>query len=249
MNENKFCGVNNVDEINGLKFIQSEDGLKINMDTILLAAWAKISNSYSKFLEAGCGTGAISLFLAKKFRDTRIRVTGIDIQSELVRIARVNAVINGFDQVVNFIEGDLRDKRILPYEAFDALVINPPYSSMNAGRESDNISRTTAKLELTCTLDDVGELAFRVLKGRGRLFAIFTSLRLDIFMETMRKYKIIPKRLKLVYPYAKSNSGTFLIECVKNGGEGLSVMPPLTVYNDEGYYTSEIINMYDSLRF
>ena len=247
MNENLDFYSGGIDEINGLKFLQSADGLKINMDTVLLAAWARITKSYSKFLEAGCGTGAISLFLANKFKNTKCRITGIDIQSELVRIARINAALNNLERVVSFIDGDFRDKRILPYESFDALVINPPYSSMGAGRESSNISRTTAKLELTCTLDDVGSLSFRILKGRGRLFAIFKTSRLDVFLETMRKYKIIPKRLKFIYPYAKSDSGTFLIECVKNGGEGLTVLPPLIVYDDDGYYTAEIKDMYKSL--
>ena len=232
------------DEINKLRLIQTPDGPRVNMDTILLASWVKTHSYYSKFLEAGCATGAISLLLGMKF-DEKFRITGIEIQSELVKIARINAVLNDLDRKVNFIEGDLRDKTLFPCEIFDGLVVNPPYSSLKAGRESNNISRSTARLEISCTLEDVGELASRVLKCRGRLFAVFASSRLDVFMNTMTKYKLIPKRLKPVYPDMRNNSGVFLIECVKNGGEGLTLFPPLFIRDEKGNFTRELLEAYD----
>ena len=231
------------DEINKLKLIQPAIGPRVNMDTILLASWVKKTRGNAKFLEAGCAAGAVSLLLASKFTKN-FAITGLDIQSELVEIAKINAKNNNLNEYVNFVAGDLRDKNIFPRENFDGLVINPPYSSMIAGRESNNSSRSTARLEITCTPDDVGEAAFRLLKSRGRLFAVFASSRLDIFINSMMKYKIIPKRLKPVYPKINSNSGIFLIECVKNGGEGLVIMPPLIIRDENNNYTKELLDAY-----
>ena len=126
----------------------------------------------------------------------------------------------------------------------DASKAAPPYSSISAGRESDNMSRSTARLEITCTPDDVGEFAFRLLKSRGRLFAVFASSRLDVFMNSMIKHKITPKRLKPVYPKINCNSGIFLIECIKNGGEGLVLMPPLIIRSEDNNYTNELLDAY-----
>lgn len=232
-----------LDEINSLKIIQPSTGPRVNMDTILLASWVKKLRGDSKFLEAGCAAGAVSLILASKFKKN-FHITGLDIQSELIEIANTNAKNNNLDERSKFIAGDLRDKNLFARESFDGLVINPPYSSISAGRESDNISRSTARLETTCTPDDVGEFAFRVLKSRGRLFAVFTSSRLDVFMNAMTKHKIIPKRLKLVYPKLNFNSGIFLIECVKNGGAGLIVMPPLIVRDENDDYTADLLDAY-----
>ncbi len=231
------------DEINNLKLFQPTTGPRVNMDTILLASWVKKRRGDTKFLEAGCAVGAVSLLLALKFTKN-FHITGIDIQSELIEIANVNAQNNALENCVNFVTADLRDKSIFPNENFDVMVINPPYSSLTAGRESENLSRSTARLEITCTPDDVGKLASRVLKEHGRLFAVFTSSRLDVFINSMMKYKIVPKRLKPVYPKINCNSGIFLIECVKNGGEGLTLMPPLTIRNVNGSYTSELLDLY-----
>ena len=231
------------DEINKLKIFQPLIGPRVNMDTILLASWVKKVRGNAKFLEAGCAVGAVSLLLALKFT-RNFNITGLDIQSELVKIAKINATKNNLDSRVNFVAGDLRDKNIFPRESFDGLVINPPYSSINAGRESNNSSRSAARLEISCTPDDVGEAASRLLKSRGRLFAVFTSSRLDIFINSMMKYKITPKRLKIVYPKINSNSGIFLIECVKNGGEGLILMPPLIIRDENGNYTKDLLDAY-----
>lgn len=226
-----------------LKIIQSATGQRVNMDTILLSAWVKVRSGTREILEAGCATGAVSLILAFKYE--QVNVTGIDIQPELITLAKLNASNNGLDDRVSFIAGDLRDKTLLPSGKFDALVINPPYSSLTAGRESPDPSRSSARLEISCTPDDVAELAGRVLKSRGRLFTIFTSARLDTFLSAMREHRIIPKRLRPVYPKTGYNSAIFLTECVKDGGDGLTLMPPLYVRDENNNYTDEILRAYE----
>ncbi|MBQ3402847.1 MAG: methyltransferase domain-containing protein [Synergistaceae bacterium] len=226
-----------------LKILQPQNGPRVNMDTILLSSWVRVRSGTHEVLEAGCASGAVSLILAMKYGS--IHVTGIDIQEELVRLAELNATNNGLNDRAKFIAGDIRDKDILPREHFDVLVVNPPYSSLSSGRESPDISRTTARLEASCTPDDVAELAFRTLKCRGRLFAVFASGRLDVFMAAMMRHRITPKRLRFVYPNEGTNSGIFLSEFVKLGGEGLSILPPLYVGDKEGNYTPELLKAYE----
>ena len=228
----------------GLRLLQPINGPRVNMDTILLSAWVKVRSGTREILEAGCASGAISLILAMKHRN--IHVTGVDIQSELIQLAVKNAEANGLSERVKFIAGDIRDKDILPRGRYDAIVINPPYSSTNAGRESPDASRTTARLEVSCTPDDVAELAGRVLKSRGRLYAVFASGRLDVFVSSMLRHNVIPKRIRPVYPKAGYNSGIFLSECIRNGGEGLTILPPLYVRGDDNAYTPEILKAYQT---
>ncbi|MBQ6774030.1 MAG: methyltransferase domain-containing protein [Synergistaceae bacterium] len=225
-----------------LRILQPIDGPRVNMDTILLYSWVKFRSGHTRFLEAGCASGAIALMLAAKF--TNIHVTGIDIQEELITLAKINAKNNNLDDRVDFIAGDLRDKTLLTQGYYDSLVINPPYESLYRSRESNNLSRSTARLDLSCTPDDAANLAKRVLKSRGRLFAIFTSQRLDVFMNAMSHNKLTPKRLRLVYPDINNNSGVFLIECVKDGGEGLIILPPLIIRDENNNYTHELMQIY-----
>ena len=226
-----------------LKLFQPLNGPRVNLDTILLSSWVKIHKARSKILEAGCASGAVSLSLALRFDQADI--TGIDIQGDLIEIAKLNSKNNNLDNRVNFIEGDLRDKNLLSCDFFDILVINPPYSSLNSSRKSSNLSRSTARLDLSCNIKDVAELSKRVLKTKGRLFAVFTSERLDEFLETVRSEKIIPKRIKFVHSKLNCNSGIFLIECIKNGGDGLTVLPPLIVRDENNNYTKELLGAYN----
>lgn len=226
-----------------LKLFQSNEGQKVNLDTILLASWVKIHSHDKKIIEAGCASGAISLILAMKF-GFKIHVTGLEIQSELAELALRNAEFNGITNV-KFINGDLRDKNLFAPESFDVLVINPPYESLSRGRLSTSKSRSEARLELSCTVNDVGEFAKRILKSRGRMFSVFSSERLDVFINTMRAKRIIPKRIRFVYPRVNSNSGIFLAECIKNAGEGVNILPPLIVRDENNNYTQELLKSYE----
>lgn len=228
-----------------LKLIQPVNGQRVNLDTILLSAWVKFRSGHTKFLEAGCAAGAISLLLAMRFRN--IHVTGIDIQSDLVEMAKTNAENNALSDRVSFIAGDLRDKNIplIPRESFDVLVINPPYESQSRGRVSPDASRSVSRHELTCRPDDVGELGCRVLKSKGRIFTVFTSSRLDTFINAMTAHRLTPKRIRFVYPDMNHDSGIFLLECIKDGGEGMCVLPPLYVRDSDGEYTPEVLRAYE----
>lgn len=226
-----------------LKLLQPSYGPRVTLDTVLLSDWVKTRSRHNLFLEAGCASGAVALLLAMKYPS--IHITGIDIQPELVSLAAQNARNNHLESRTCFIAGDIRDNTLLPPEHFDGFVVNPPYESPSRGRISPNISRSTARHELSCTPNDLGIAAYRLLKSRGRLFAVFTSERLDVFVSAMRNNHLIPKRLRPVYPKANSKSGIFLIECIKNGGEGLTLLPPLFVRDDNNNYTHEVLKAYE----
>lgn len=226
-----------------LKLLQPHNGPRVNLDTILLSSWVKFRSGHTKFIEAGCASGAISLLLAMKFRN--IHVTGVEIQEELVALARLNAQNNGLTDRVEFLAGDIRDREIVPREQFDVLVVNPPYESQSRGRVSPEPLRSLARHELQCTPDDVGEFACRVLKSKGRIFTVFTTARLDVLVEAMVSHRIRPKRIRFVYPDSGHDSGIFLLEGIKDGGEGVSVMPPLYVRDHDGKYTPEVLRAYE----
>ena len=66
----------------------------------------------------------------------------------------------------------------------------------------------------------------------------------DIFYE-MRKNRIEPKRIRFVYSNMHSDCKLVLIEAVKNGKSFLKIEKPLYVYNEEGKYTDEILEIYN----
>ena len=58
------------------------------------------------------------------------------------------------------------------------------------------------------------------------------------------KYKLEPKRMQLVYPYVNKEPNMVLIEGMKGGNPRMQVEPPLIVYQKDGSYTEELLEMY-----
>jgi tRNA1Val (adenine37-N6)-methyltransferase len=63
-------------------------------------------------------------------------------------------------------------------------------------------------------------------------------------MNEMHKYKIEPKRMRLIYPYVDKEPNMVLIEGVKGAKPRLTVEKPLIVYKEENVYTEEILSIY-----
>lgn len=224
------------DDIGPLKLYQPVNGPRVNLDTFLLASWVK-AGYHATILEAGCASGAISLLLALRYPGASI--TGIDIQAELIDLAQENADINALP--VKFLCQDLRDFTGL----YDVLVCNPPYSSSSSGHISPDTSRSISRHDGTLPPRDLAHSARSLLKSRGRLFTIFASSRLDVFLSAMRENRLIPKRLLPIYPKEGINSGIFLLECVKDGGEGMILLPAIYIRDKNNNYTKEIDHAYN----
>ncbi len=111
----------------------------------VLAERAKISKS-DRVLDAGCGVGGSSIYLAKNIG---CRVTGITLSNKQVSLAKENAKINKVDGLVTFQEMDYMETKF-PNESFDIVW----------GIES--ICYAPDKLKFI-------EESFRILKPGGRI--------------------------------------------------------------------------------
>jgi len=228
-----------------LKLWQPDEGPRVNMDTVLLAAYVRLkSRGESYFVELGAATGAISLMLALRFTKN-FRVLGLEIQPELEELAQRNRLESGLDDRVSFRRMDIREYRALPAGSFDGLVVNPPYEEEGRGRKSPSETVSIARQSVCCTLRDVVEAASWFLKNKGRFFAVCRVDRMAEFLALMVGKKLEPKRIRLVHPKAGDRANLFLVEALKGGGAGLTVEPPLFVHNGSGEYTRELLQAYE----
>ena len=56
-------------------------------------------------------------------------------------------------------------------------------------------------------------------------------------LSSMRTAGMEPKRMRIVHSHYSSRGEFVLVEGVKNGREELEILPPLTVYSENGQYT------------
>ena len=68
--------------------------------------------------------------------------------------------------------------------------------------------------------------------------------RLVEIITMMVKYKLEPKRMRLVHPYKDKEANMVLIEAVRGGGSWLKMEAPIVVYKEPGVYTDEIYEIY-----
>jgi tRNA1(Val) A37 N6-methylase TrmN6 len=112
------------------------------------------------------------------------------------------------------------------------------------GIRNPNDAKYIARHEALCTLEDVVRETSRLLKANGRCYFVHRPFRLVELFSEMRKNKIEPKRMRLVYPYVDKEPNMVLVEGVKGGKPRLKVEQPLIVYKDKNVYTDEIISIY-----
>ena len=90
---------------------------------IFVQAMQGIIKKDSKILELGTGTGAISIALAKNYKDISILAT--DINKFAIKIAKKNSEINKVDKIIDFKESNwfsnIKDNK------YDFIITNPPY--------------------------------------------------------------------------------------------------------------------------
>ena len=229
-------------QIKGYKIIQHPDKFCFGMDAVLLSGFATV-NEGERALDLGTGTGILPILLEAK--NAGEHYTGLEIQPESAEMARRSVLYNDLQDRIDIIEGDIKEaSKIFGKASMEVVTSNPPYMTNHHGLKNPNDAKAIARHELLCSLDDVVRESAAVLKPKGRCYFVHRPSRLVEIFEAMRKYRIEPKRMRLVYPYVNKEPNMVLIEGVRGGRPQLTVESPLIVYDAPGKYTDEILEIY-----
>lgn len=230
-------------QINNLKLIQKKDCFKFGIDSVLISDFADIKSG-AKVIDLGTGSGIIPILLSAKTNASKI--TGVEIQSNLVEMATRSVKLNKLENIINIIEYDLKYLDVLyKNKEFDCIVTNPPYFKFGGGIINENNKKAISRHEIKCTLDDIIKVSSKLLKHNGTFSMVHRPDRLVDIMSTMRKHNIEPKKLRLVYSNINKQACLILISGNKYSRPELKVLPPLYVYNLDGSYSNEINKIYN----
>ncbi|HJN60801.1 MAG TPA: methyltransferase [Alphaproteobacteria bacterium] len=124
---------------------QHAAGYRVAMDPVLLAASVPAAPGET-VLDVGTGVGAAMLCLA--WRVGAIKITGVEVQRELVHLAVENIADNGLSERVEVMVGDLqRPPPRLVSRSFDHVMANPPYFEAGRVRASGKDEKARANIE------------------------------------------------------------------------------------------------------
>lgn len=221
-----------------LSIAQGTAGYRFSLDAFLLADFVSACTP-QPLLDLGAGCGVIALFLARRF--PKAFIVGLELQNALVADARQNVVDNCLTQRVALLQADIRQSRnMFPPEAFGTVVSNPPYRVVGRGRVNPNPSKAIARHELSLTLAQWVEACRHLLPKGGLLTLIYHPSRLAELCAQLQTAHLQPRRLRLVHSTLQTPATMVLLEAVKDGGDALTVLPPLIIYETPGTYTPEM---------
>ena len=227
---------------NGYKIIQNEKKFCFGMDAVLLSGFAAVRLG-ERVLDIGTGTGIIPILLEAKTDGEHF--TGLEIQEESAEMASRSVRLNGLSEKIDIICGDINNAgEIFEMASFDVITTNPPYMIGKHGLTGDNREKAVARHEIYCTLEDIAREGSRLLKDKGRFYMVHRPFRLVEIFNTLTKYRLEPKRLKMVHPFIDKEPNMVLIEALKGGNSRLTVEKPLIVYKEPGVYMDEIYDIY-----
>ena len=104
--------------------------------------------------------------------------------------------------------------------------------------------RAIARHEILCSFEDVVRAAAALLRPGGHFYLVHRPLRLAELITKLCTGGLEPKRMRLVYPHVDKAPNMVLLDCVRGGAPELRVEPPLIVYDGNGSYTPELLEIY-----
>ncbi|SDH26008.1 tRNA1(Val) (adenine(37)-N6)-methyltransferase [Roseospirillum parvum] len=211
------------------------DGYRVSMDAVLLAAAVPASPGQA-VLELGLGTGAASLCLAA--RVPGLDLTGLEINPEMRARCRRNLALNG--AAVRVVAGDVAapPPDEVPRDAYDQVLLNPPYGEPGRHRVPRDATRALAHVEGGgreggASLAEWIACAHGRLKSGGWLSLIHRADRLDAVLAQLHgrfgAITVLP-----LWPMADRPARRVVVVARKGAATPTALLPGLTLHQPDG---------------
>ena len=187
----------------------------LGSDTLALGRFATVRKGW-RVCDLGTGSGVLLLLLAA--RESQLELFGLDQDPAAAALAQDNLRHNG-------LEGEIwtGSWSQTPFQpgSFDLVVSNPPYYAPVSGKDGGPARMEREELDTLC------RAAARLLRNGGRFALSFPTQRMVELFETMRRWDLEPKRLKLLSHTPTKPPYALLAEGIRQGKPGLQVLPCL----------------------
>jgi tRNA1(Val) A37 N6-methylase TrmN6 len=217
-----------------LRLRQPTQGYRIAIDPVLLAA-AVPAVASDNVLDIGCGVGAAALCLAARVPECR--VTGIEAQMALVRLAVENIALNSFEGRVRAMGGDiLRPPPRLEPGSFTQVMANPPYLEEGSAMPPPNPAKAVAQIEGVANLAYWVRFALSMTRPRGGVTFIHRADRLDALLGQLTgragAITVLP-----LWPTIGTPAKRVIVHARKDIASPTRLLPGLVLHGVDGHYT------------
>lgn len=226
----------------GVVLLQDDRFFALGEDTMLLSAFAAPKKG-GLGLDLGAGQGFLGILTGLRRPD--VKLEALELQVDAAQITAENALRAGLDMKVTC--ADLRALDNTLHHRYDFVLCNPPYFEQSRGKTASG-ALAQARSDAGASIGEVCAAAAKVLKTGGRLYLCFPANRLAGLFSALEKAELAPKRLRFVHPRPGKEANLALLDAVKQGGEGLTLLPPLYLRDEQGQLTQEYHEIYQLVR-
>jgi tRNA1(Val) A37 N6-methylase TrmN6 len=167
-----------------VRLSQPAAGYRVAIDPVFLAATVP-AEAGDVVLDVGTGVGAAALCLA--WRVAGCRITGLESQAAMARLAMANAEANGMQARVTILIGDLlRPPPRLSPASFDHVMANPPHLSGATAAPPPDPDKAASNVEGEAKLADWLRFCLTMAKPKGCVTLVHRADRLDQLLGDLR---------------------------------------------------------------
>lgn len=224
-----------------LQMLQPAKGYRAGIDAVLLAASIPARKG-ERVLEAGSGVGVASLCLAT--RVPGVDVCGLELQEDLVRLARENARRNALQTRATFVEGnvgmqvrDLVTQGLEP-QSWDHVFANPPFYDPSSNSSSPDASKAQSHLTLGSELGDWVRFACTMVRPKGTVSFIHRADALGDLLSSIRAHlggiEVFP-----LWPALGKPASRVILRGTRGSRAPLTLRPGLVLHDRDGRFSEK----------
>ena len=228
-----------------LKIIQNKNWFCFGIDSVLLVNFSKNIKKSANVLDLGTGTGIIPILLSGK-NDFK-KAIGVEVQENVAEMARRSVELNNLENKIEIVcDNVINLKERYKNSKFDVIITNPPYKKGGEGVINEVEEKLISRHEVKANLEDFIKTASGLLKDKGEFYIVHRPERLVDILSLMREYKIEPKLMQFVCSSYNKPPKLVLIKGVRNANAFSKVEKNLYIYDENGNYTKEIMDIYNN---
>ena len=195
-------------------FEQSTKGYRHSSEPILLADFADV-HSGDQILDIGTGCGIIPILILH--RVSELKITAIEVQESLVKMAQNNIRRHGLAEEITLIHGDFRiEKNSMLRDSFDLITSNPPYGNLNEGKINPMHEKAIARHELKLNLKSLVMGSAQLLKPNGKIYLSYPPERFEEVKNELMAQELNPSRYFFAHGGKNKKPQFFVMEALKS---------------------------------
>lgn len=248
MNYNKYLKKNETwEDLGNNTGIITSKTHHFTTDTLLLADFSSPKRNQLA-IEFGSGCGTIPI-LWNRDNSPPLHTLAVEIQESACDMMKRSIEINHFEEKISVLNEDIKNlDKILTLGKYNLIVCNPPYKKNGNGITNQNDELKIARHEFMCNIDDITNMASKLLNTGGIFCMCQRPERLCDVLISMRNSNIEPKLIRFVQQRINKKPSLFLIQGKRNAKPGLFAMNTLIMEDENGNSTPEIDKIYGAYR-